>query len=588
MSRHRRNLILFVLLLVGLRGGLVLSLADVFGYGEELGKSGAAKAMLDGIGLPYYQLNFAYHEGGGFLVSHLEALGFLLVGPSILVVKLVAIGFAIATLLAGAWMLADHVSVRAAYVFATLFALAPETFQRVSLLSLGTHVEASLFILLAFHFTARTLHGDMNAWKNAPFWLGVCGGFGCYVGLQMPPALFVCGVAIAVNLRGNALTGAVARAALGFLIGAIPLWWMISNVGFGGILIHRDMGERPGFFESLPLVFTSILQSKDPLTWLHSISFVVVIAWGMVHRRAWLQWILLGYLLVFMVGWGMSGLAKKYDAAYAGAFFEMLRLVPPWIVITSLAAIGIDTLWSRGGAARLVALVTTVVAICAGVRGTVTLASAGKPSGTIENARMLFTARGYSYQEYFRQLEYHFEGTRAHKAAVMLRSKDDPALLVPDVANALYGQPPYRGQAGAPQKLIEDILPELADAFGPHRDLALLGVGAAVNGPWNYDTTAAFAKLETLPEDVREPLAEGLGRNGVNYRFRADLFDNLFAATPPERWHDAWWRGVGWRVHMSLRFRPDLARAALAKLPERDRIPASIGYERAVALDRIK
>jgi hypothetical protein len=544
--------------------------------------------MLDALGLPHYQLNFAYHEGGGFLVSHLEALGFTLLGPSILVVKLVAIGFAVATLVAGAWMLADHVSERAALVFAALFALAPESFQRVSLLSLGTHVEASLFILLAFHFTARTLNADKQAWKHAPIWLGVCGGFGCYVGLQMPPALFVCGVAILVNLRGRALAGVVARALIGFVIGALPLWWMMSHVGFDGILVHRDTSKGPGFFESLPLAFTSVLGSRDPLVWLHAIGFVVVIVWGLAQRRTRLQWILIAYLLVFMIGWGLSGLAKKYGAADPGAFFEMLRIFPPWIVVTLLAACGIDTLWSLGGVKRVVALATGVIALVAGVRGTVALASAGSPGSPVENARTLFTARGYSYQEYFVQLEYHFEGTRAHKASVMLRSQDDPALLVPDVANAIYGQQGYTSSAATTGRLIEDILPELADVFGPHRDLALLGVGATVNGFWNYDVPAAFVKLESLPADVREPLAEGLGRNGLGPRFLPEKLPALFAVVPPEPWHDAWWRGVGWRIHQTFRWRPDRARGVIAQLPERDRVPASIGYERALELDRIR
>ncbi|MDZ4772904.1 MAG: hypothetical protein SGI72_07180 [Planctomycetota bacterium] len=587
MSPHRRNIALFVLLLVCLRGALVLSLADVFGYGEEFAKSGAAKAMLDGLGLPHHQINYAYHEGGGFAVSHLEALGFLVLGPCVLVVKLVAIGFAIATLLAGAWMLAEHVSTRSAYIFAALFAFAPETFQRVSLLSLGTHVEASLFILLVFHFTARTVRGG-GASKHAPFWMGICGGLGCYVGLQMPPVLFVCGIAILATIRGKVLVGVVGRSLAGFAIGALPLWWMMSHVGFGGVLIYRDTQKGPGFFESLPVVFTSILQSRDPLTWMQTVAFVVVIARGLVIRRAHLQWILLGYLLVFMIGWGMSGLAKPYDAAWAGAWFEMLRLVPPWLVVTALAAIGIDTLWSQGGSKRVVALVTTLIAISAGIRGTIALASGGRPGAPIENASILLSARGYSYQEYFVQLEYHFEGSRARKAAVLLRSRDDPALLVPDVANVLYGQPGYKPAPDTTPRSIENILPELAEVFGAHRDLALLGVGATVNGFWNYDVAAAFAKLETLPLDVREPLAEGLGRNGIGSRFWAEKLPLLFAVVPPERWHDAWWRGVGWRVHRTFRLRPDLARETLATLTERDRAPAIVGYERAVGLDRIR
>ena len=49
MSPHRRNILLFVLLLVCVRAALLLALVDAFGIGEEFSKSGAAKAMVDGL-----------------------------------------------------------------------------------------------------------------------------------------------------------------------------------------------------------------------------------------------------------------------------------------------------------------------------------------------------------------------------------------------------------------------------------------------------------------------------------------------------------------------------------------------------------
>ncbi len=589
MSPHRRNLALFVLLLVALRATLVLSMADVFGYGEEFAKSGAAKAMLDGLGLPHYQLNYAYHEGGGFIVAHLEAFWFLLLGPCVLAVKIVAIGFGVATLLAGAWMLAEHVSKRAAYVFAALFAFAPGTIQQLSLLSLGTHVEACVCILLTIHFAAKTVQEGGTS-KGAPFWMGICGGFGCYVGLQMPPVLFVCGIAILSTIRGQALFPLVARALAGFVIGAIPLWWMMSNLGVGGVFIYRETSahDRPAFFASLPIIVAPILQSRDPLSWLQTITFVVAIAWGLVLRRTRLQWILLGYLLVFVIGWGASGLAVRYNAASPDAFFRILRLVPPWLVVTLLAAAGIDTLWSRGSAQRVLSIVTVAIALVSGVRGTISLARDGRPAAPLENASILLSARGYSYQEYFIQLAWHIPATTAEKATIFLRSKDAPELLVPDIANALYATDSPYAKPETRNRPLASILPELETVFGDRRDLALLGLGMSVHGNWDFDFAAAFTRVESLPEDMREPLAEALGRSGVGPRFLAARLPALFAVKPPQARHDAWWRGVGWRVHQTFRFWPDRARAALATLPESDRAPAIVGYERALSNDRIR
>ena len=62
---------------------LVLSLADVFFYCEELEKGTAAKAMIDGLPVPHHQLAYHYYEGGGFVISHLKAAAFLLVGENL-------------------------------------------------------------------------------------------------------------------------------------------------------------------------------------------------------------------------------------------------------------------------------------------------------------------------------------------------------------------------------------------------------------------------------------------------------------------------------------------------------------------------
>src|SRR5262245_29951589 len=102
--RKRSALLLCLGLLVLTRAALVLSCADVFFYGEELGKGAAAKAMLDGLPVPWIQLNYGYHEGGGFVVTHLKALAFLLVGENVLAHKLVAL-LTTALILAAGWRL---------------------------------------------------------------------------------------------------------------------------------------------------------------------------------------------------------------------------------------------------------------------------------------------------------------------------------------------------------------------------------------------------------------------------------------------------------------------------------------------------
>ena len=103
------------------RGLLLVTFADVFGYGEELEKACAGKAMLDGLPIPHHELAYHYYEGGGFVVSHLDALAFAVLGESLLAIKLVALGLGALLLWAG-WRLCERLGGRnSARVFALLF-----------------------------------------------------------------------------------------------------------------------------------------------------------------------------------------------------------------------------------------------------------------------------------------------------------------------------------------------------------------------------------------------------------------------------------------------------------------------------------
>ena len=65
LQRPGVQLCLLALLCLAVKAGLVLSLADVFFYGEELEKGTAAKAMLDGLDVPHHQLAYHYYEAEG-------------------------------------------------------------------------------------------------------------------------------------------------------------------------------------------------------------------------------------------------------------------------------------------------------------------------------------------------------------------------------------------------------------------------------------------------------------------------------------------------------------------------------------------
>ena len=168
----RRTLLLLLLLLLVARGVLVLSIADVFFYGEELAKGTAAKALGDGLGVPAWKLVYVHHEGGGFLVTCLKTLLFDVLGPCVLAHKLLALATTAILLAVGYWMTCEHFGRVAGALFGLLFVLCPEAFMRFSLLSLGTHFEGLIGIALVLHYGARILFRETPARSDWAF-LGV-------------------------------------------------------------------------------------------------------------------------------------------------------------------------------------------------------------------------------------------------------------------------------------------------------------------------------------------------------------------------------------------------------------------------------
>jgi hypothetical protein len=576
----RRAVLLLVLALLLLRGLLVVCAADVFGYGEEFAKGSVAKAMLDGLPTEHHRLCYGYPEGGGFAVAHLKAAFFLLCGESVLAHKLAALLLAALVLLALLRLASEHLSTRAALVFGALFVLAPSSFQRFSLLGLGTHFEACLFLALVLHFTLRLLRDEPARARDA-WCLGLAGGFGLYFSLQLLPALAVSAGALLLRWRGRVLRPAAGRALAGFALGALPLWTMLALVGRAAVVIDRPANQGPGtpFLQALFGLVAPVARSRDPWTWAQAALLAGAFAAGLALQRTRAHALILAYLGLFALAWGASGLALEYDPAQPGAWFLQLRLAPLWTFGTLLACAGIAALWERGKSLRAPAALAFLVAALGGARDALALAAGGRPGAPLENVRVLQCTKGYQYPEYMFYLLGHLAGSDAEKAAVLLAYDDAPELLVPAVAKSVYE---------ASGRAADAAVAEVPRVFGARAPLALLGLGRVVHGGWSYDVPAAFARLDAFPAEAREPLAEALGRAGLGPRFLERRLAEQLAIPVPERWRAAWLRGIGWRVHQVFRLRPDLAEAFLSARASDERALLRSGYDAARDADTLR
>jgi hypothetical protein len=576
----RRALLVLVVALVVLRLVVVASVGDVFGYGEEFAKGAAAKAMLDGLPVEHHRLAYVYHEGGGFAVTHLKAALFALMGPSVLANKIAAILMCALLLVAVFAFAKEHLSERTAAVCAALFVLAPFNFVRFSLLSIGTHFEALIFVVLVLHFTLRLSRKESARQRDAVL-LGLSGGFGLWFSLTIAPALLAAAIWLVVKWRARLPMRPTLAALLGFAVGALPLWIMLALVGAEAVTVRgQEVGTGgPGFFAALFGMVGPIAYARDWFTWAHAFTLLLMIVTGVIVRYRPAHTLSFLYVDLYALAYAASGLAQLYDPDEAGAWRFLWRLAPFWLFATMFAAHGIASLWeTREVDKRVFAALALGLLLFTGGRDLAQMCREGRPGAPFKNLGLLARAKGYAYAEYFDKFQDHLAGTTADKAKVLLEFDDDPRTLVPAISQSLFEHS---------TEPADVVVGSCRAWFGADARDAFRGLGRFLHTAWHYDVPAAFEKIGALEPIVQEPLVEGLGRAGLGPRLLVQRLEQAVAQPVPELWRDAWLRGCGWRMHFTFRFRPDLAQEFLDRCDPSQRSALKQGYDEAREMDSL-
>jgi hypothetical protein len=581
----RRTLLLLLLLLFATRAALVLANADVFFYGDELAKGVAAKGLLQGVGVPKWKLDYVYHEGGGFLVANLNALAFALVGPSVLAHKVVAVLTTSALLAVGFWTASEHFGRNAAGLFGLLVVLCPTPFLRFSLLSIGTHFEAVVFSVLVLHYATRLLYAEREYLSDWAL-LGVFSGFGIYFSLQTGPAIAVAALCLLFRLRARILGPGPAVALVGFALGAIPLWSMMSHVGTRALVVQEHSNFSSGLrgWAAVREWLHPLFREPDVGAWILAVGYPVVIAGGLRsgsledrrRLRARAAPFLL-YLGLFVVLYAGSGFAVGYDRI--GNLF-WLRSSAAWLFATLLFSACAAAVLERG-TPRMKEVAAGVVALVlvAGFAAFGGLLRTGRPGNPAENARLLSRTKGYDYSDFFDKYVDHFEPSLPERLERLLAFRDEPELLYPAATHSLLGH------AGLP---LDAALAFTRQHFGDRWATAAVGLGLEVAPDYGQDLGAAFARVEKEAPEAQPALAEALGRVALGLKITPERIDDAARAKAPPALAADFLRGVGWRIHRFHRVRPDLARELIDRQPASARPALLEGWERACDADTLK
>lgn len=147
-------LVTLAIVLVILRGAIVLTGIETLAFDEELYRGTIAKELMDGLKLPLVAYRPDPYSLGSIVVSVLAVPPFALLGPTLVALKIVAVAFTLATLVALFALLARVFGRRAAVAGGVLFVLAPPGPTQLSSFAMGFHTESVLFslaILLAWY-----------------------------------------------------------------------------------------------------------------------------------------------------------------------------------------------------------------------------------------------------------------------------------------------------------------------------------------------------------------------------------------------------------------------------------------------------
>lgn len=541
----RRALAAWIALFVIARGWLVLDLADVFLYGEEYAKGAAGKALLDRLPLAHWQLAYHPYEGGGFVTSHLNALVFAALGPSLLAQKVVALAFGVATLWVGTRAVSRWFGHAAAHGFAALYVFAPASVQKLSLLNLGIHYQALLFALLVWH-TAMVVGTSTPARKSDWFRWGLACGFGFFFSYQCALTIAPTGLWLAWKRRAE-LGRAVLPTLLGAALGALPLGYMAWHIGAAVFNIHG--AEVAGAEDDLPKAeivrsfFASLLEGRGVGGWIgvFALPFAAVVGVFAWLRAGGPAKPALGLVLVAFALFLATYIGSTFAVGDVYHYFRLNRLCPAWLALVLCAVAGFAATGASSLRRRLATLAVGLAVGC-GAYDVVTEAQAGAGGPLGVRVEMLRRFKGYDYRYWLGHVLPRIDAERAEKARIALSFREDASRWL---ASSVGEQVWIEFEGSIDEAILE------ARSVRPDGEL-LLGFGSLLKRKLGGTLRERVEWAIARGPDERDLLLEALGRFGSRFlatedRVIAELEELRGLAAPK-----ALWRGFGWRIFYAL------------------------------------
>jgi hypothetical protein len=582
-----------VLLLLS-RGALVACLGDVFAYGEEFEKGAVARLLSSDTGLSWRDLPYHPYEGGGFVQGLLNCVLFACLGPSVLALKMGPLLWNVSILVAGFGWLARDFGRLTARLFGALLIAAPISYQKLSLLALGIHPEATLFLLLLLSQglrLAREPHA--RTWRWALF--GATGGFACYYSYQSALCLAVASGGLLLA-RGWPGLRCFAAACAGLLLGLSPWLALLEHWGPQMFDVHGESLGAGGGLAAVLASARSIVTGRSLLDSLGlglgaaALPALAVLAGarslGPSAARRAAHW-LLAYALVFCAAYLGAGFAVDEIRHYVW----LARLAPLWMAGSLALAIALGWAIAAGpGLRRALGFLALGLWVAAGLAGTLRECAAGRPGQPMENLALLAETRGYAWDGYLAKLWPRLKLSDGEKLTRLRRAADGDEALLEEALALAWARSGQRSPA------------DVRAALGAHPAQFVRGLGFWLRDRGGRTLQARLAVAKSAPRDLSPWLEEAAGRFGLGPLANAENLATELGIGRRARAGDDFFIGQGWRAYRAIevqrdghwqasyrrmRFAPEAMERLLASVPAEQRPLVELGLQQARQAHRL-
>lgn len=235
---HDHPLAVLLLVHLALKLALLTTGLERVAFDEELYRGAVAKELIDGLKMPLASYRPDPYSGGFLLVAVLAVPPFLLLGPTLIALKLVPLACSLGILALLFVFLDRWFGRRAALAGAVLFVCAPPGPTQLSLVAMGFHTESVLFSMLILLAWYRVLAEPARSPRLALFGLAVGAGIS-FTFVTALTGLACAGSAVLARRRPS--VRGLGWLALGFAVGLLPYAIYDATHGFEGVRWADDL-----------------------------------------------------------------------------------------------------------------------------------------------------------------------------------------------------------------------------------------------------------------------------------------------------------------------------------------------------------